>query len=87
MKKVTTFANQKGGVGKTTCAMNIGYCLTKMGKVTLLVDIDPQGNLTTCCGLNTESLKKTIYDVFKKRASLRMLSLKSKTIFILSLLI
>ena len=71
MKKVTTFANQKGGVGKTTCTMNIGYCLTKMGKVTLLVDIDPQGNLTTCCGLNTESLEKTMYDVFRKMCLLK----------------
>ena len=71
MKKVTTFANQKGGVGKTTCAMNIGYCLAEMGKSILFVDIDPQGNLTMCCGLNPESLEKTIYDVFKKTCLLK----------------
>lgn len=71
MKKVTAFANQKGGVGKTTCAMNIGYCLAKMGKMTLLVDLDPQGNLSTCCGLNTESLEKTIYDIFRKTCPLK----------------
>lgn len=65
MKKITTIANQKGGVGKTTCAMNIGYCLARLGKEILLVDLDPQGNLTSCCGLNTESLEKTIYDVFR----------------------
>jgi len=71
MKKVTSFANQKGGVGKTTCAMNIGYCLAEMGKATLLVDLDPQGNLTTWSGLNTESLEKTMCEVFRKTCPLK----------------
>ena len=70
MERITTIANQKGGVGKTTCAMNIGYGLAKMGRTILLVDLDPQANLTSCCGVGTESVEKTIYAVFAKACTL-----------------
>ena len=70
MERIITVANQKGGVGKTTCAMNIGYGLATMGKTVLLVDLDPQANLTACCGLGTDSAEKTIYDVFEKTCPL-----------------
>ena len=66
MERIITVANQKGGVGKTTCAMNIGYGLTTMGRRILLVDLDPQANLSACCGVGTDSVEKTIYDVFGK---------------------
>jgi len=70
MERIITIANQKGGVGKTTCAMNIGYGLATMGRRILLVDLDPQANLTACCGVSADSVGKTIYDVFGKACPL-----------------
>ena len=51
MVKILVFGNHKGGVGKTCSAVNIGAALARSGKKTLLVDIDPQGNLTTALGI------------------------------------
>lgn len=62
MGKIIAIANQKGGVGKTTTAVNLSACLGKLGKKTLIVDIDPQGNTTSGLGIETRSIKESIYD-------------------------
>lgn len=59
---IIAFANQKGGVGKTTSAVNIAACVGAKGKKVLLCDIDPQGNSTSGVGINKKQLKKTSYD-------------------------
>lgn len=63
MSKVIAVANQKGGVGKTTSAVNIAASLGEKGKNTLLVDIDPQGNSTSGVGFDRRSLETTSYDI------------------------
>ena len=63
--KLIALTNQKGGVGKTTSTINIGVGLANMGKRVLLIDLDPQANLTYSLGLQAHELDKTIYEVFK----------------------
>jgi len=63
MARTISVVNQKGGVGKTTTAINLSAFLAKLGYKVLLVDIDPQGNASSGFGLRTQDLEESIYDV------------------------
>ena len=66
---VIAFANQKGGVGKTTSAVNVAASLGALGHKTLLVDLDPQGNATSGVGVGKKKLKATTYEVLSGAAA------------------
>ena len=70
LPRVIAVANQKGGVGKTTTAVNLGACLAELGYRTLVVDLDPQGNASTGLGLDINQLETTMYDVLLRDVAL-----------------
>jgi len=78
MGRVIAIANQKGGVGKTTTAVNLGASLAVSEKSTLLVDLDPQGNATTGLGIDRAQLRSSLYDVLIGAASLMEVLRKSE---------
>jgi chromosome partitioning protein len=67
MGRVISFANQKGGVAKTTTTLNLGVAFAEHGLKVLLVDLDPQGNLTMSQGLNPDSIERSMFDVLVHR--------------------
>src|ERR1700731_2776015 len=71
LPRVLAVANQKGGVGKTTTAINLGTALAAIGEQVLIVDLDPQGNASTGLGIDRRSRRHSTYDVLIGEASLR----------------
>src|SRR5215813_3656998 len=69
--RVIAIANQKGGVGKTTTAINLGTALAAIGEYVLIVDLDPQGNASTGLGIDNRNRSHSTYDVLTGEASLR----------------
>lgn len=70
MRRIIAIANQKGGVGKTTTAINLSACLAEKGQKVLAIDMDPQGNMTSGLGVDKDEAEKTIYDMIIGQAGI-----------------
>jgi chromosome partitioning protein len=71
LARVLAFANQKGGVAKTTTTLSIGAALAEMGRTVLAVDMDPQAALTYCMGVDPDALAETVNDVLVRRLPIK----------------
>lgn len=76
--KIICFANQKGGVGKTTSALNIAACIARSGKNVLFIDSDPQGNATSGIGIVKRSVTGSVYDLLIGRSNWENTAVKTK---------
>jgi len=71
MPRVISFANQKGGVAKTTTTLNLGVAFSEHGLKVLLIDLDPQGNLTMSQGMNPDAIERSMFDVLVHRTPIQ----------------
>ncbi|MCL2580311.1 MAG: AAA family ATPase, partial [Oscillospiraceae bacterium] len=78
MGKIIAIANQKGGVGKTTTAVNLGSALGRAGKKVLMIDIDPQGNATSGLGINKRETQNSTYNLMIADAKIDDVLVKTK---------
>ena len=76
--KILAIANQKGGVGKTTTAVNLAACLADLGQRVLLADLDPQGNATMGAGIEKRTALPTVYQILLNQVSVREARVRSE---------
>ncbi|HBI27348.1 MAG TPA: chromosome partitioning protein, partial [Peptococcaceae bacterium] len=79
MTRIIAIANQKGGVAKTTTAVNLSACLALWGRKVLLVDIDPQGNATSGLGVDRDNLTASIYDLLLGEGDIEEIIINTET--------
>ena len=77
MGRIIAVANQKGGVGKTTTAINLSSCLASLGKKVLAIDMDPQGNMTSGLGIDKNEVKYTVYDLILGQVDIKKVICKN----------